>query len=52
MADIILKEQENQVNNNLTQIEQEKLNKIGNSREHYEKLIEEIDLHDMKLKEK
>jgi hemerythrin-like domain-containing protein len=52
MADIVLKEQENQVNNNLTQIEQEKLNKIGNSREHYEKLIEEIDLHDMKLKEK
>lgn len=46
MADIILKDQENQVNNNLIEIEQEKLNKIGNSREHYEKLIEEINLYD------
>ena len=46
MADIILKDQENQVNNNLIEVEQEKLNKIGNSREHYEKLIDNINLHE------
>ena len=46
MADIIFKDQENQVNNNLTKVEQEKLDKIGNSREYYEKLIESINLHD------
>jgi hypothetical protein len=45
MADIILKDQENQVNNNLIEVEQEKLDKIGNSREHYEKLIDNINLH-------
>jgi hemerythrin-like domain-containing protein len=31
MADIILKDQENQVNNNLIEVEQEKLDKIGSS---------------------
>jgi hemerythrin-like domain-containing protein len=45
MADIILKDQENQVNNNLIKVEQEKLDKIGSSLEHYEKLIDNIDLH-------
>lgn len=46
MADIILKDQENQVNNNLIEVEQEKLNRIGNSRDHYEKLIESLNLHE------
>ncbi len=46
MADIILKDQENQVNNNLIEVEQEKLDKIGSSREHYEKLIDNINLHE------
>ena len=45
MADIILKDQENQVNNNLTEVEQDKLDRIGSSREHYEKLIDNINLH-------
>ncbi|MGN6622606.1 MAG: hemerythrin domain-containing protein [Candidatus Nitrosocosmicus sp.] len=45
MADIILKDQESQVNSNLIKVEQEKLDKIGSSREHYEKLIDNIDLH-------
>ena len=45
MADIILKDQENQVNNNLIEVEQDKLDKIGSSREHYEKLIDNINLH-------
>ncbi|MGN6614655.1 MAG: hypothetical protein ACTHKC_06405, partial [Candidatus Nitrosocosmicus sp.] len=42
MADIILKDQESQVNSNLIKVEQEKLDKIGSSREHYEKLIDNI----------
>ena len=46
MADIILKDQENQVNNNLIEVEQDKLDKIGSSREHYEKLIDNINLHE------
>jgi len=46
MADIILKDQENQVNNSLIEVEQEKLNKIGSSRGHYEKLIDNINLHE------
>jgi hemerythrin-like domain-containing protein len=44
MADIILKDQENQVNNDLIEVEQGKLEKIGSSREHYEKLIDNINL--------
>ncbi len=46
MADIILKDQENQVNNNLIEVEPEKFNKIGSSREHYEKLINNINLNE------
>jgi hemerythrin-like domain-containing protein len=46
MADIILKDQENQVNNSLTEVEQERLDRIGSSREHYEKLIDSINLHE------
>ena len=46
MADIILKDQENQINSHLIEVEQEKLDEIGNSREHYEKLIESINLND------
>lgn len=45
MADIILKDQESQVNSNLIKVEQVKLDKIGRSRQHYEKLIYNIDLH-------
>jgi hemerythrin-like domain-containing protein len=44
MADIILKDQENLINNHLIKVEQEKLDKIGNSREYYEKLIDTIKL--------
>ena len=44
MADIILKDQENQVNNSLVVVEQEKLDKIGSSREHYEKILDNINL--------
>jgi hypothetical protein len=46
MADTILKDQESQVNNSLIEVEQEKLDKIGSSREHYEKLIDDISLHE------
>ena len=46
MADIILKDQENQVNNNLIEVEHEKFDKIVSSREHYEKLIYNINLHE------
>ena len=46
MADIILKDQGNQFNNNLIEVKQEKFDKIGSSREHYEKLIDNIDLHE------
>lgn len=44
MADIILKDQESQVNSDLIKVEQEKLDKIGSPREHYEILIDNIDL--------
>jgi hemerythrin-like domain-containing protein len=44
MADIILKDQENLIDNHLIEVEQEKLDKIGNSREYYEKLIDSINL--------
>ena len=44
MADMLLNEQENLVNDNLTKVEKEKLDKIGNSREYYEKLIDNINL--------
>jgi hemerythrin-like domain-containing protein len=47
MADIILKDQENQVNTNLIEVEHKKLDKIGSSREHYEKLIDNINLHEL-----
>ena len=46
MADMLLNEQETQVNNNLTRLEKEKFDKIGNSREYYEKLIDNINLND------
>jgi hemerythrin-like domain-containing protein len=46
MADIILKDQENQVNNNLVEVEHGKLEKIGSSRKYYEKLIDNINLHE------
>ena len=42
----IINEQETiVVNDNLTRLEKEKLGKIGNSREYYEKLIDNIDLN-------
>ena len=44
IADIILKDQENQVNNNLNEVDKKNY-KIGNSCEHYEKLIDNIYLH-------
>jgi hemerythrin-like domain-containing protein len=44
MADMLLNEQEIQVNDNLTKLEKEKLAKIGNPREYYEKLIDDITL--------
>ena len=44
MADMLLNEQENLVNDNLTKMEKEKLDKIGNSREYYEKLVDNINL--------
>jgi hypothetical protein len=46
MADIILKDQENQVNNNLIQVDKEKLDLIGNSRDHYEKLVERLNRYE------
>ena len=46
MADMLLKEQETLVNDNLTRLEKEKLDKIGNSREYYEKLIDNINLNE------
>lgn len=45
MADIILQEQKSTINNDLARVEQEKLNQIGNSRDYYEKLIENINLN-------
>ena len=44
MADMILKDQETAVNNDLGSIEKTKLDEIGNSREYYEKLLEKIDI--------
>jgi hemerythrin-like domain-containing protein len=46
MADMLLNEQETLVNDNLIKLEQEKLDKIGNSREYYEKLIDNINLNE------
>ena len=46
MADMLLSEQETLVNDNLTRLEKEKLDKIGNSREYYEKLIDNINLNE------
>jgi hemerythrin-like domain-containing protein len=46
MADMLLKGQETLVNDNLTRLEKEKFDKIGNSREYYEKLIDNINLND------
>lgn len=42
MADMLLNEQETLVNDNLARLEKEKFDKIGNSREYYEKLIDNI----------
>ncbi|HEY6535719.1 MAG TPA: hemerythrin domain-containing protein [Candidatus Nitrosocosmicus sp.] len=44
MADMILKDQEDAVNNELGSLENSKLNETGNSREYYEKLVEKINL--------
>ena len=44
MADMILKDQEDAVNNDLSSLENFKLNETGNSREYYEKLVEKINL--------
>ncbi len=44
MADVILKDQENAVNNDLGSIENAKLDETGNSREYYEKLLERMNL--------
>ena len=44
MADMLLNGQESQVNDNLSRLEKEKLDKIGNSREYFEKLIDEGNL--------
>lgn len=46
MADILLNEQETLVNDNLTRLEKEKFDKIGNSREYSEKLIDNINLNE------
>ncbi len=45
MADMILRDEENLVTNDLEKAEEEKLGKIGNTREHYEKLIESVKMH-------
>ncbi len=45
MADIMLGGQESLVNESLAKVEQDKLNKLGKSRTHYEKLIENMNLH-------
>ena len=46
MADMLLNGQETLVNDNLTRLEKEKFDKIGNSREYYEKLIDNINLNE------
>lgn len=46
MADMLLSDQETLVNDNLTKLEKEKFDKIGNSREYYEKLIDNINLNE------
>ena len=46
MADMLLSEQNTRVNDNLTKLEKEKLAKIGNSREYYEKLIDNMNLNE------
>ncbi|MDQ2684373.1 MAG: hemerythrin domain-containing protein [Thermoproteota archaeon] len=46
MADMLLNEQETLVNDNLARLEKEKFDKIGNSREYYEKLIDNIKLNE------
>ena len=46
MADMLLNEQETVVNDNLIRLEKEKFDKIGNSREYYEKLIDNIKLNE------
>lgn len=46
MADMLLSEQDTLVNDNLTKLEKEKLAKIGNSREYYEKLIDNMNLNE------
>ena len=44
MADMILKDQEAAVNNEIGSLENSKLNETGNSRENYEKLVEKMNL--------
>lgn len=44
MADMILKDQEAAVNNEIGSLENSKLNETGNSREYYEKLVEKMNL--------
>ena len=46
MADMLLNEQETLVNDNLTRLEKEKFDQIGNSRRYYEKLIDNINLNE------
>ena len=46
MADMLLNEQERLVNDNLTRLEKEKFDRIGNSREYYEKLVDNINLNE------
>jgi hemerythrin-like domain-containing protein len=45
MADIMLGGQESLVNESLAKVEQDKLNKLGKSHTHYEKLIENMNFH-------
>ena len=46
MADMIFNEQGSQLNDDLTKLEKEKLDKIGNSRGYYESLVDNINLKD------
>ena len=46
MADMLLNDPGTLVNDNLTRLEKEKFDKIGNSREYYEKLIDNIHLNE------
>ena len=46
MVDMLLNDQETLVNDNLTRLEKEKFDKIGNSRKYYEKLIDNINLNE------